>query len=335
MQRCLDLAIQGQGNVAPNPMVGAVLVYEGQIIGEGHHKKFGEAHAEVEAFHAVRKEDEALIPGSTLYVNMEPCSHYGKTPPCANLILEHNIKKVVIAQLDPNPIVSGRGSMLLRDRGVEVIEGILEKESKNINRRFNLFHSKHRPYVILKWAQTAEGFIASPNGSREPISDQTSMVLSHLWRSQEQAIMVGYRTALLDNPSLTTRLVQGNNPVRLVIDYENSLPRSLNVFDKQALTYVFTKHASEGNNTIPLGEEEFYTHLMKKLYQLQITSVMIEGGAKLLSHFINNNLWDEARVFHSPKMLNVSKGIKAPCLPQEPSEIKSLNNDQLHIYFNL
>jgi diaminohydroxyphosphoribosylaminopyrimidine deaminase/5-amino-6-(5-phosphoribosylamino)uracil reductase len=321
------------GSVAPNPLVGAVLVHQNKIIGEGFHTAYGNPHAEVEAIRSVPEKLKHIIPQSTLYVNLEPCSHYGKTPPCADFIIQNNIRRVVIGQADPNPLVSGKGISILKQSGVEIIQDVLHKECTFLNRRFNTYQIKQRPYIILKWAQTADGFVASLKGKRETISDETSHSLSHLWRSQEQAIMIGYRTALLDNPTLTTRLVPGKNPVRIVLDYEYSLPRHLNIFNDQSSTIVFSKVKANAPNHYQIPEENNLHELMKQLFNLQISSVIVEGGAKLHRLFIENNLWDEARVFHSKKHLQMS-GIQAASLPLKSSEIIPLNNDTLHIYYN-
>ncbi len=334
MQRCLDLAAQGLGYVATNPMVGAVLVYENKIIGEGYHHVFGEPHAEVEAIQNVPQEKQNLISQATLYVNLEPCYHFGKTPPCADFILQKKIPKVVIGQTDPNPLVAGKGIAKLKENGVEIVHGIMEKECLHLNRRFHTYHTKQRPYIILKWAHTADGNIASINGRRESISDETSQYLTHLWRSQEQAIMIGYRTALLDNPSLTTRLVKGNNPVRIVIDDNNDLPAHLKVFDSSASTFKFTTAKCLTSICIQLEKENFYYQLIQHLYKMQLSSVIVEGGAVLHRHFIQNNLWDEARILISTKQFNTTDGVKAATINKMPGEIHQLNKDKLHIYYN-
>src|SRR5258706_3862500 len=267
MRRCLELATLGAGNVAPNPMVGAVLVYHGRIIGEGYHQKYGEAHAEPNSIASVKEEDRKLISQSTMYVSLEPCVHFGKTPPCADLIIKHKIPKVVIGCRDPFKEVNGRGIEKLKAAGVETEPGVLEKECKELNKRFFTFHTKHRPYIILKWAQTANGFIAtSPQtplqrrgafeesaNKRLLISNEYSNRLVHKWRSEEAAILVGTNTALKDDPQLTTRLWTGNNPVRMVIDMDLKLPSSLKLFDDEVSTIIFNtiKHDLKEEAFIP------------------------------------------------------------------------------------
>lgn len=336
MKRCLDLAAKGLGTVAPNPMVGAVLMHHHRIIGEGFHTAFGKAHAEVEAIRSVKKEDESLLSESTLYVNLEPCSHYGKTPPCANLILEKKIPNVVLAQSDPNPVVAGKGIRLLKEHGVNVVEGVLENEARFLNRRFNIFHEKKRPYVILKWAQTADGFIGSGNQERLMISDETSQVLVHRWRTQEQAVLIGYQTALLDNPLLTARLAKGNQAMRVVIDKQATLPKELRVFNDDAHTLIVTttKPPFADSRYVQLPEENFYESLLQHLYGMQISSVIVEGGKKTLQAFIHSGLWDEARVIHSNKRYGKTSGVKAPCFTYSAQEIVPLNNDTLHLHYH-
>lgn len=334
MQRCIDLALQGAGRVAPNPMVGAVLVYQNRIIGEGYHTAYGAAHAEVEALCAVTPENRHLIPLSTLYVNLEPCAHRGKTPPCTNLILEHRIQTVVVGQTDPNPLVSGKGVSILRAAGLDIHTGILEQACEQLNKRFNTYHRLKRPYIILKWAQTADGFIATENGRRESISDHTSQIILHQWRGQEQSILIGYRTALLDNPSLNVRLCKGNHPIRLVIDYENTLPPNLNLFDGSIPTYVFTTSSKRQHNDKLLDKDRLYPSFMDELYKLSIQSVLVEGGAALHQQLVSEQLWDEARVFQSPVYLGAEHGVQAVSLKGSPAETHTLNKDKLLIYFN-
>src|SRR5258706_6298419 len=253
MRRCLELATLGAGNVAPNPMVGAVLVYHGRIIGEGYHQKYGEAHAEPNSIASVKEEDRKLISQSTMYVSLEPCVHFGKTPPCADLIIKHKIPKVVIGCRDPFKEVNGRGIEKLKAAGVETEPGVLEKECKELNKRFFTFHTKHRPYIILKWAQTANGKMSGQGRDRLYISNEFTNRLVHKWRSEEAAILVGTNTALLDDPQLTTRLWTGNNLVRMVIDMDLKLPSSLRLFDDEASTIIFNtiKHDLKEEAFIP------------------------------------------------------------------------------------
>jgi len=313
MSRCLQLAELGAGYVAPNPMVGAVLVYEDKIIGEGYHQKYGQAHAEVNCINSVREENKFLIEKSTLYVSLEPCSHYGKTPPCADLIIQNKIKKVIIGCKDIYKEVAGTGIQRLQNAGVEVITGILEKESIKLNKRFFTFHQKFRPYIILKWAQTANGKIGSTE-KRILISNDYSNRLVHKWRSKEAAILIGTNTALQDDPLLTTRLWQGKNTVRIVIDKELKLPLSLNLFNADATTLIYNlaKNSTEENLVyIKLENESFIDQMLQSLFEMNIQSVMIEGGAKTLQSFIDEGLWDEARIITNEELI-IENGIAAP-----------------------
>jgi diaminohydroxyphosphoribosylaminopyrimidine deaminase/5-amino-6-(5-phosphoribosylamino)uracil reductase len=324
MNRCLQLAKLAAGNVAPNPMVGAVLVHNEKIIGEGYHKKFGEAHAEVNCINNVKKEDRNLIDKSTLYVSLEPCSHFGKTPPCTDLIIKNKIPKVVIGCKDVYENVNGKGIKKLQNAGAEVIAGVLEKQCIKINKRFFTFHQKLRPYIILKWAESANEKIGaspqpSPQAEREQrtlISNEYSNRLVHKWRSEEAAILVGTNTALQDDPSLTTRSWKGNNPIRLIIDMDLRLPSHLKIFNKETKTIIFNKHKQEeeGNNSFyKIEENNCIEELMRALYKLDIQSVLVEGGAKLLQSFIDAGLWDEARVIRN-KELTIVDGINSPKL---------------------
>ena len=339
IQRCFELARNGNGNVAPNPMVGSVIVLENRIIGEGYHQKFGGAHAEVNAINSVKDKD--LLQQSTLYVNLEPCSHYGKTPPCSDLIIQYGIPRVVISNVDPNEQVKGKGVGKLEWAGVDLITGILEEEGEILNRRFFTFHRKSRPYIILKWAQTADGFIdviRNPSNSGQPnwITNEQARMLVHKWRSEEQSIMVGTNTAVLDNPNLNVRGWYGKNPVRLVIDRNLRLPRSLNLFNGIVPTLVFTQQNAEtykvnGTEFITLNFDAYLAeNICKELYKRDINSVIIEGGARLLKTFIEAGLWDEARIFTGN--IKFSEGIKAPGLENEPIFIENWKEFKLHIY---
>lgn len=314
MSRCIQLAKLGAGNVAPNPMVGAVLICENKIIGEGYHQKYGEPHAEVNCINNVDEKDKSLIPKSTLYVSLEPCAHHGKTPPCADLIIKNKIKKVVIGCQDVYKEVAGKGIEKLQSAGVEVVTGVLEKESKALNKRFFTFHEKQRPYIILKWAQSANGKIGSNKNQRILISNDYSNRVVHKWRSEEAAILIGTNTALTDKPFLTTRLWKGNNPVRIVIDKELKLPLAANLFSKETNTVIFNfvKNFIEENlNFIKINKENFLREMLLSLYQLNIQSVLVEGGAKTLQSFIDEGFWDEARVITNEKIL-IENGIAAP-----------------------
>ncbi|MGH2645960.1 MAG: bifunctional diaminohydroxyphosphoribosylaminopyrimidine deaminase/5-amino-6-(5-phosphoribosylamino)uracil reductase RibD [Ginsengibacter sp.] len=313
MDRCLQLAELGAGNVAPNPMVGAVLVYEDKIIGEGYHQKYGEAHAEVNCINSVTEENKFLIEKGTLYVSLEPCSHYGKTPPCADLIIKNKIRKVVIGCKDVYKEVSGSGIQKLHNAGVEVITGILGKECIELNKRFFTFHQEFRPYIILKWAQTADRKIGDAE-KRIFVSNQYSNRLVHKWRSEEAAVLIGTNTALQDDPLLTTRLWPGNNPVRIVIDRELKFPQELKVFNKDAKTLIYNLRENltvENLVYIKLENENFIEQMLQSLFEMNIQSIIIEGGTKLLESFINAGLWDEARVITNEQLI-LGNGIAAP-----------------------
>lgn len=339
MQRCLDLALLGLGNAAPNPMVGSVIVHNGKIIGEGYHQKCGGAHAEVNAVNSVK--DKSLLKESTIYVNLEPCAHYGKTPPCANLIVEKQIPNVVVGCVDPFAKVSGKGIETLKNAGCNVDVGILEQEGKELNRRFFTFHEKKRPYIILKWAQTLDGFIdidRKSNDAIEPywITNNLAKMLVHKWRTEESAFMVGANTALNDNPRLTVRDWSGRNPVRIIADRDLSLPISLHIFNNDAKTLIFNKVKDEriGNHEyIKINyDENMPEQLLDKLFQLEIQSIVIEGGRKILEQFINKNLWDESRIFTGNKYF--SKGTKAPDFKANQVSEKLVGDCWLKVYRN-
>lgn len=339
MYRCLELAALGAGQVAPNPMVGAVLVHEDRIIGEGWHRRYGEAHAEVNCIAAVKEEHRHLIAGSTLYVSLEPCAHYGKTPPCADLIIKHNIPRVVIGCRDPFKQVDGKGIERLEAAGITVMIGVLEEEARDLNRRFLVFHTQRRPYIVLKWAQTADGFIAGEPGKRLHISNDLANRLVHQWRSEESAILVGTNTALLDDPQLTTRLWPGPNPVRLVIDMELRLPASLKLFNEEVQTIVFNsrKHGKEGHvSYYQVTHDVSLVHqLLNAACQLNLQSILVEGGARLLQSFIDEDCWDEARVIENG-LLNIKTGLPAPKFNVKLTPVKelALAGDHIHIYRN-
>jgi len=315
MERCLHLASLGKGNTAPNPMVGAILVYEGRIIGEGYHEKFGEAHAEVNCIHSVKPVDRPLIPLATLYCSLEPCSHHGKTPPCADLIIREKIPIVVIGCRDPFPAVNGKGIEKLRANGVTVDFPVLEEPAKEMNRRFFTFHHEKRPYIILKWAQSSNMKIAADPDKRILISNKYSNRLVHKWRSEEAGILVGTTTALLDNPALTTRLWTGKNPVRIVLDQNGRLPDSLKIMDGTVPTIVLngkTEKHSGGITYKKLNEDiPMIPSILSALHASHILSVLVEGGKKLLQSFIDAGSWDEMRVITNNE-LNIREGISAP-----------------------
>ena len=334
MERCLQLAEMGRGAVAPNPMVGAVLVYHDRIIGEGYHQQYGLAHAEVNCIGSVREGLQHLISSSTLYVSLEPCAHYGKTPPCADLIAAYNIPKVVIGCIDPFAAVAGKGIQKLRASGVEVTVGLLEEKCLELNKRFFTFHKKNRPYIILKWAQSGDGFIGKW-GERILITDEYSNRLVHRWRSEEAAILVGKNTAMLDDPLLTTRLWPGKNPVRLVVDRQLQLPATLKMFGDNERTIVFNELKMETS-----GSTEFYklnpwnslSDLANALHQLEFQSVLVEGGSRLLQSFIEEGLWDEARVFTNDKLM-IRNGVPAPVLKDHfLKKSERIQSNFLHLY---
>lgn len=319
MFRCIELARKGAGYVAPNPMVGAVLVQDDRIIGEGWHTRYGEAHAEVGAIgQATRSGQTNSTSNSTLYVSLEPCAHFGKTPPCADLIIRTGIPKVVIGCRDPFEAVNGKGIEKLRAAGIEVVEGILEKECRDLNKHFFTFHEKKRPYIILKWAQTADGFMAGASDApRLLISNEYSNKRVHQWRSEEAGILVGTNTALQDDPELTNRLWTGPSPVRLVLDMDLRLPASLKLFNGQQKTIIFNSIRSEEHHNMIYyrldKNKSLISQLMEALYQLKIQSVLVEGGQQLLDTFIQSGSWDEARVITN-KSMETGAGLSAPVL---------------------
>ncbi|MFT3680898.1 MAG: bifunctional diaminohydroxyphosphoribosylaminopyrimidine deaminase/5-amino-6-(5-phosphoribosylamino)uracil reductase RibD [Ferruginibacter sp.] len=338
MQRCLELALLGAGKVAPNPMVGAVLVHNNIIIGEGFHQQYGMAHAEVNCINNVAEHNKGLIEKSTLYVSLEPCAHFGKTPPCADLIIAKKIPRVVIGCKDNYEEVNGKGIEKLRAAGVEVTAGVLEKEARDLNLRFFTCNKNKRPYIILKWAQTADGIIGNTDHSRLMISNEFTNRLVHRWRSEEAAIMVGTYTAMYDDPSLTVRLVQGKNPVRIVIDNDLKLPASLHLFDGSVPTIVFNKMKEETGGTIQYykldDSQNDLGQILETLFRLKIQSVLIEGGAALIQSFINSNYWDEARVITNTGM-KAAAGKAAPVLGEAVflSE-EHIQSDNIRYYRN-
>jgi len=339
MNRCINLAFNGIGNVAPNPMVGCIIVHEKKIIGEGYHQNFGDWHAEVNAIKSVK--NKKLLPKSTLYVNLEPCSHHGKTPPCADLIIRNNIPEVIIGSIDPNKKVSGKGIEKLKKAGIKIKTGILENKCINLNKRFYTFHQKNRPYVILKWAQSKDGYIDIERDSDSPnqptwITNEITRNLVHKWRNEEQAIMIGRKTAELDNPKLTNRSWGINSPIRIVIDNELVLNKSLNIFNNQTPTLIFNKKLSKKNKKLEYIQlQNTYntiSQILDFLYKKNILSIIIEGGEKLLSSFIALNLWDEARIFIGNNYFN--KGIMAPKLIIKPSSVYKLIDSELYYFKN-
>ena len=319
MRRCLQLARNGLCNTAPNPMVGAVLVGDGKIIGEGYHVRCGQAHAEVNAIRSVK--DPSLLKRATLYVSLEPCSHYGKTPPCADLIVEKGIPRIVVGCLDPFVQVAGRGIRKLQDAGREVVVGVLEDECRDLIRRFITFHTQHRPYVTLKWAQSADGFLDMQRAGGSPVrlSNDLTQMLVHKKRAEHSAILVGTRTALLDNPSLTVRSWYGPSPVRVVIDREGLLPDGLHLLDGRVQTLVFTESKGASRPGVDFVQADFtrplVPQLLEALYARSLQSLLVEGGALTLQSFLDAGLWDEAFVEESPMFLQA--GVRAPLMDEK------------------
>lgn len=331
MQRALELAQLGVGYVSPNPRVGCVIVHGNKIIGEGWHQKFGEPHAEVNAINGVN--DPALLKESTVFVNLEPCSHFGKTPPCVDLLIKQHVKKVVIANLDTNPLVGGQGIKKLREAGIDTTTGVLKQQGRELNKRFFTFIERQRPYIILKWAQTADGFIAQKNFESKWITNEFSRQLVHRWRSEEDGVLVGTRTAAHDNPSLTVRDWTGRNPTRIVIDRFLRLHSHLNLFDKKekTLCYNVLKHEEHKNLLlVRIEENDFVRELVHDLYKKNIQSIMVEGGAQTLQLFIDANLWDEARVFTSSRIFG--EGIIGPDLRGKLVDRQLVDSDRLEFF---
>ncbi len=334
MRRCLDLAYKGIGNVSANPMVGSVIVYNDEIIGEGYHERYGANHAEVNAIANVT--DKSLLRKSTLYVNLEPCAHFGKTPPCSDLILKYKIPKVVIGSIDVFSKVSGRGIEMMRNAGVEVVLGLLEDESIRLNKRFFCFHKNKRPYIILKWAKSKDDFIApqNQNDSFWMTSDE-SKELVHKWRAYEDAILIGRITAEKDNPNLTVRKITGNNPIRIVIDRRLKLPKELNLFNNEAKTIIFNASKSDkkiSNEWIRVDFKRLIKNILMELYKMHIQSVIIEGGAITLQTFINEGIWDEARIFTTKTDLN--SGTRSPKLKGKAIQRQIIGTDNLEVIKN-
>ena len=338
MKRCIELAQNGFGTTYPNPMVGSVIVCDGKIIGEGWHKKSGEAHAEVNAVHSVK--DKSLLKKSTIYVSLEPCSHFGKTPPCCDLIIANGIPKVVVGTVDPNEKVAGNGIKKLLESGKNVTVGILESECQELNKRFFTFHNKKRPYVILKWAETLDGFIAPLVKSEQKpvwISNVYSRQLVHKWRSEEQAILVGTQTVIDDNPKLSVRDWTGKNPVRIVIDAKNRIPHDRHVFDNQVKTIIICSQKVSGEKENVIFEvidfkKNIACQILEVLYKHQIQSVIIEGGRQTLQTFIDADLWDEARIFKGNIILK--SGISGPDLQAKKIDRHTIGEDELLIFSN-
>ncbi|MBN1157886.1 MAG: bifunctional diaminohydroxyphosphoribosylaminopyrimidine deaminase/5-amino-6-(5-phosphoribosylamino)uracil reductase RibD [Bacteroidales bacterium] len=339
IRRCLELAATGLGHTAPNPMVGSVIVNNDRIIGEGYHQYFGFPHAEVNTIQSVAK--KSLLKDCVLYVNLEPCSHTGKTPPCTDLIINSGIPEVIIGMIDPNPLVSGKGVQKLISAGIRTTVGVLEDECRTLNRRFCCHHKNKRPFIILKWAQTQDGFMDMIRGDSYPakptwISNPVSKMLVHKWRSEEQAILVGTNTALLDNPRLNVREWTGSSPIRLVIDRSLRLPEHLHIFDGSEKTWIFNDRTAKekGNNRyIPLDfKNNMLIQMLYLLYENEIQSVLVEGGKKLIDTLLMEDLWDEARVIIGNQ--NFTSGVSAPVIRSKVPEEFRILDDTLLIYYN-
>jgi len=338
MRRCFELASHGIGSTRTNPLVGSVVVYNDKIIGEGFHHEYGGPHAEVNAIRSVK--DKSVLSNSTIYINLEPCSHFGKTPPCSTLIQTHKIPRVVISNSDPFPSVSGKGIKALRNGGAEVVIAVLEDEGEFLNRRFLTFYRKKRPYVILKWAETADGFIDIERQEGDPvgtnwITDEVSRTLVHKWRSEELGLMVGTNTVITDNPRLNVRRWTGNSPLRIAFDRDGRIPESANIFDNSQDTLVFTcvqERYSGKTNSVLIDHDYEMIDIMTELFEQKIMSIIVEGGQQIHNEFINSGLWDEARVFRGKMMF--SQGIAAPVIKQKPNKMLRFEGSELDIYYN-
>jgi len=338
IKRCIKLAKNGLGTTYPNPMVGCVVVYNQKIIGEGWHKKAGYPHAEVNAINSVKNKE--FLKQSTIYVGLEPCSHFGKTPPCTDLILKHKIPRVVIGTIDPFAEVRGNGVAKLQKAGIEVKVGVLEQECNELNKRFFTFHQKKRPYIVLKWAQTQNGFVAPLRKNKQKptwISNEFSRQLVHKWRSEEQAILVGTNTVLSDNPKLNLREWAGQNPIKIVLDKELKIPKNYSIYQSNEKTIFITeKNQPQTTENIIFETIDFQNNrnkqILEVLHKHQIQSVIIEGGTRVLDSFIKDNLWDEARVFVSDVFFE--NGIKAPDFNFRPISKTPIQYDVFYLFLN-
>ena len=333
IQRCIELAKKALGKTYPNPMVGAVIVHNGKIIGEGFHQKAGENHAEINAINSV--ENKNLLAESTIYVSLEPCSHFGKTPPCSLKLKEIGFKKVVVACTDSHSKVNGKGISLLKNAGIEVEVGILEEECRNLNKRFFCFHEKKRPFIILKWAESKDGFL-DKDFLPTQIGNSLTKQFVHQLRSEEHAILVGANTALIDDPSLTVREVKGGNPIRILIDLKLKVPTVFEIFNDEAPTLIINSIKNEEIGDlkyIKIEKDNFLKNLMQKLYEEQIQSVIIEGGSYTLQQFINADLWDETIIIKNENLI-VANGTKAPQFNFEIAETKIFRDNRIEFYKN-
>ena len=335
MNKCLILAKKGRGKTSPNPMVGCVIVHNNKIIGEGYHEKYGHQHAEVNAINSVKNKN--LLKESTLYVNLEPCAHHGKTPPCSDLIINNNIPKVIIGCKDSFIEVSGKGIEKMKRHNINVKVGVLEKECLDLNKRFFTFHDKRRPYIILKWAKSKDNLIAPINQKEKFwMTSNSSKKLVHKWRSYEDAILIGSRTAKVDNPHLTVREIQGENPIRIIINQNLNLPLDLNIYNNEAKTIIYNAIRNDQinlNKFIKIDFNNLIKSVLKSLYKQKIQSLIIEGGAHTINTFIQQGIWDEARVFTANK--NLKSGLPTPVIKKKPFSIKKIEQDIIEIYRNV
>lgn len=335
MMKCLELAAKGKGYVAPNPMVGSVILHNNKIIGEGYHEYFGGPHAEVNAINSVQ--DKSLLKTSTIYVNLEPCSHFGKTPPCSDLIIAHKIPHVIIGAIDDNQAVAGEGVKKLQQANIKVEVNILKDQCIDLNKRFYTFHNKKRPYIILKWAESSDGFLntTKPHSTKEDqwITNNKSKSLVHQQRATEQAILIGKNTALNDNPTLTTRLAKGKNPLRIVIGYLNQSENITLITDDEPLLVFNTVETKTIRNKKWILFNGDLSEVMTKLHELEIQSVIVEGGANILTQFINNGLWNEAHQYIGDKIF--TEGLCAPKMHQRPIKKLTIDTNELYVYLNL
>lgn len=333
MARALQLAALGLGHVSPNPMVGCVIVKDHKIIGEGYHEKFGEAHAEVNAVARAKGED---LSKATVYVTLEPCAHFGNTPPCTDLLIEKNFERVVIASRDPFDKVDGKGIVKLKNAGIQVSNGILKVKADQLNARYHTRIKKHRPYIILKWAQSADGFLARKNFDSKWISNTHSRQLVHKWRSEEDAILVGFNTAKYDNPKLTVRDWNGEDPIRILIDTKADLIPKSNLLDQSVRTLVFTQNPTSNKKNVEFIElnnpQNDLCEIVEALAKMKIQSIIVEGGSKTLNKFIEMDLWDEARIFTANSILG--DGIPVPKMSMNPRTKENVSGDDLSIYFH-
>jgi len=333
IRRCIELAQKAIGNTYPNPLVGSVIVHNDKIIGEGYHHKAGENHAEINAINSV--EDKSLIPESTIYVSLEPCAHFGKTPPCALKIIELGFKKVVIGAMDSHDKVNGKGKKIIQDAGIEVVSGVLEKECIELNKRFFTYHEKRRPFIILKWAESGDRFM-DKDFKPTQISNALTKQFVHQLRSNEHSILIGTMTALRDNPSLTTREIIGRNPIRILIDIDLKVPKDFNVYSNEAETLVFNsvKEGDEGNiKFIKTSRENFIANMLKTLHELHIQSIIVEGGSLVLQQFIDAGLWDETIIIKN-KNLVLENGTKAPRFSKTPIDTRDFRDNDIEFYKN-